>query len=68
MSPQQHVDEKMLLEQVLRQLLPGGVAPLVNPEKRAIAVLWDLHSTIESLTPTEWFILLVLARAYPCKF
>jgi hypothetical protein len=65
MSMQQSSEEKQTLESVLRQLLPEGVVPLVNPDRRAIAVLWEQNSTIEFLTPTEWSILLVLARAYP---
>jgi hypothetical protein len=60
MSPQQYADEKMLLEQVLRQLLPEEVTPLVNPDKRAIAVVHESGSSqniIEFFTSSEWNVL-----------
>jgi hypothetical protein len=44
MSPQ-HADEKMLLGQVLRQLLPEEVTPLANPDKRAITVFRESGSS-----------------------
>jgi hypothetical protein len=60
-------EEKLLLEQKLRQLLPKGVTPLVEPEDRAIAVLGEqlTHNTLRIFTSTEWDVLLVLAGAYP---
>jgi hypothetical protein len=60
-------DEKLLLERVLRHLLPDSITPLVHPEKRAIAVFGEEHpqNTMEFFTPTEWALLLVLAEAYP---
>lgn len=61
-------EEKLILEQVLRQLLPEGVTPIVNPHKRAIAFFWEAdqsRNVIELFTPTEWKALLALAESYP---
>jgi hypothetical protein len=49
MSTQPHSDEKLLVEQVFRQLLPEHLTPLVNPQKRAIAFVWGLDSPQNNL-------------------
>ncbi len=60
--------EKRLLEQVLGQLLPEHIIPLVDPQKRAVVFIWKLdlpRSGLELFTPSEWEILLALADSYP---
>ncbi len=62
-------EEKLILERVLRQLLPQEVIPLVTPDKRAIAFLfWESDSPLGGIalfTPNEWNVLLTLAEFYP---
>ncbi len=64
---QQH-DEKRLVEQVLRHLLPEGAMPIASPDKRAIALFWGSDASQNSIvlfTPGEWKVLLALAESYP---
>jgi|SRR5579859_6806662 len=68
MCTQPPADEKLLLEQTLRQLLPEEVTPIVNPHKRAIAFFRGAdhpRNDIELFTASEWKVLLALAESYP---
>ena len=68
MQPGSSLDEKLILEQVLRQVLPAEVTPIVNPRKRAIAFFWGAdnpQNVVELFTSSEWKVLLALAESFP---
>jgi hypothetical protein len=65
MSSEHSFDEKTLVEQTLRQVLPGTVTLVVNSPQRVLVVLSGQEHTLARFTPSEWNVLLALAEAYP---
>jgi hypothetical protein len=68
MSSEHLSNEKTLVEQTFRQLLPQTTIAVVNPQQRVIVLLSGNDAqehTLEWFTPSEWVILLALAESYP---